>query len=987
MAHFHLIKTKHDIKDDHILHISLSTPQSAYPMQNIAQRILLYVKEHDVKLPHMNLYVLKEMQSSTRDRPFGRIPCTLVLQAMEYISIKTGIYKWYIDRYLPGIYFPVEKFLRTVPKLNTEKDIDIYLRIPKKKTFIKASDTDYILSLLAIENFALSKKHASAVGHYKHLFIDTDSPYLIPRDIDKIYTLIVSATPQHAKQALSVLDKPCFLGGLIAATALKKEKIPYIKKVLHRYIEEDNYFLTAYHLIESTLTTEEIFSDKDILKYAILALGYTRLLGTYGKTLLNQFHTLGIKDPLLLLMLSVIMEGTNIDIHPTLWESLWKAYNTSQGHNKVYAAYGIINMVHFTRHSTDIRKLIEKNPIPEDIPLHIKVHLLRILSRHLGKAPDIDGATEKIRDTIEDISGKEGFKAFEGHLIRSLATALMMKEDVSPRVSLTMYWQAIGLDIMHSSSSFGHWLITTPYAGIPYSTVKHTFTSITSGLKSVFRPKEAIYLYGAMAESALLYGREEDFHLYLDTIRSLIPKTKHVIAKNIYFRLLAMEATNQEKWNSLEDILRQWQSYGVVPYFTPQWETMKIALEIAKGKIDLPSLNTIKHPLLVYISGKYIKDKQYDAIATLRSMVRKYTQSDNILKRAITHTYLYRLLKDIDASDSIEHALTARFLYDEIEGIAPQDILEETGGLLLQPDNPYISTLVRRFREQNRLLEVTISAIGSSNKEDVMKHLLRGLHIPYLVAYGRYESNDTHIEATYSLIGDIEELNIPDIDDYVITEKPSTVTVTYKIGDRKLLIYAEHRYADGIFDLITVKTIRRFASIIVDMLDGLTIVEKAKFDSLTGIHSRWFLTEDAPRMWNRTLKDGHSISIIFMDIDNFKYVNDIYGHAEGDKVLKTVASIIMEEIRISDRAIRYGGDEFLIILPYSNTQSALKVAQRIKEKIKNHLMLTHYMITLSIGIYTVSSPDIPLEKAIENADKAMYLAKNNGKNRIEIYYQ
>ena len=982
---FHIVK-KASLPKGEYFYLPLSNHASAYPLQNIASYVLRYACQNDIKLPHMNLKVLKDMKESSRDRPYGRIPYALVLQSMEKISQGTGIQTWVIDRYIPGIYFPMEKFIRTIPKLNISSDLKIHIRMPRRKMVLSHKDTDIVLSLLSMENFALKKEHAEKVGHFHHLFKEGVGPYLIPKDIDTVYTLMNMATPKHAYMALDIIGIPNFLGGLIASKTLKEEKTTYIKEILKRYIEEQEHFLTAYHLIESTLTTEEIITDKDLLRYAILVLGYTRLLGTYGMYVLEHFQELGISEPLLLMLLTVIMEGTELDSHEELWQALHRAYETADSTNKIYAAYGIINMVHFTKHHIDVESLITNNPIPEDIPLHIKVHLLRILSRHLGKSIHTEKAIETIRNTIEEISDREGLRAFKGHLLRSLATILMYKADVPPSIPFTMYWEAIGLDLMHSSSSFGHWLITAPHAGIPYTTVKHTFTSIVESLSSVFRPKESIYLYGAMAEASLQYGHIEDFLKYTEIVDKLQEPQRHVIEKNILFRIKALYYMREEMWQQLETILKQWQSYGVIPYFRAQWEALKMALETVKGRISVKSFDHSSSPVLLYIIGKYT-DNTEKIISALMALHRRYMQRDDPLGRAETHTYLYRLTKDTNPAMAMEHALASRFIYDELDGIPPQDIAEASGGMKTELNESFFKLLAKRYREKSRLLEVVLSAMGSSTKEDVMKHLLKGLQIPFTTAYGKYETASSTIEAIYSIVGveSVEDLNIPTGEGPVITSHPSTAFITHVLGDKKLTIYAEHRYAEDIFDNTTISTLRRFADSIINILDNLSIVEKAKFDSLTGLHSRWFLIDEAPRMWKRTLLDGHSVSLIFIDIDNFKYVNDIYGHSEGDKVLRLVSSIITEEIRISDRAIRYGGDEFLIILPYSDSQSAYKVSNRIQSRVRNNPLLRRYMITLSIGIYNTDSPDISLEEAIDIADKTMYMAKTKGKDRIETY--
>jgi diguanylate cyclase (GGDEF)-like protein len=120
------------------------------------------------------------------------------------------------------------------------------------------------------------------------------------------------------------------------------------------------------------------------------------------------------------------------------------------------------------------------------------------------------------------------------------------------------------------------------------------------------------------------------------------------------------------------------------------------------------------------------------------------------------------------------------------------------------------------------------------------------------------------------------------------------------------------------------------------------------------------------------------------DIDNFKDINDTYGHLTGDKVLKEVAKIIRESIRSTDIAGRYGGDEFVILLPETPLSDALVVAEKIRRKFSRHPIQVNdksFNVTLSIGITAFRKKvESPLS-LLDEADKALYLAKERGRDR------
>lgn len=168
-------------------------------------------------------------------------------------------------------------------------------------------------------------------------------------------------------------------------------------------------------------------------------------------------------------------------------------------------------------------------------------------------------------------------------------------------------------------------------------------------------------------------------------------------------------------------------------------------------------------------------------------------------------------------------------------------------------------------------------------------------------------------------------------------------------------------------------------------------LEKLSFlDGLTGIANRRRFDEVLTKEWNRAIRHGNPVSLIMCDVDFFKRFNDTYGHQEGDECLKKVAgSIDLSVNRSGDMTARYGGEEFVVLLPGTDMDGAIKVAEKIRKNIRA-LEIPHKesqvkFVTLSLGISTI----IPNRKnngahLIAMADKALYEAKQNGRNRVEM---
>ena len=155
-------------------------------------------------------------------------------------------------------------------------------------------------------------------------------------------------------------------------------------------------------------------------------------------------------------------------------------------------------------------------------------------------------------------------------------------------------------------------------------------------------------------------------------------------------------------------------------------------------------------------------------------------------------------------------------------------------------------------------------------------------------------------------------------------------------------------------------------------------------DELTGLFNKRHFNETLRNESDRARRYSHPLSMIIMDIDNFKHFNDTYGHAEGDRVLAVMGRIINECIRTTDRGNRYGGEEFTVILPATTGEDAIAVAERIRLTFAAHDFYPRgnekVNKTVSIGITEFKPEDTP-DALIKRADKNLYQAKSSGKNR------
>jgi diguanylate cyclase (GGDEF)-like protein len=167
------------------------------------------------------------------------------------------------------------------------------------------------------------------------------------------------------------------------------------------------------------------------------------------------------------------------------------------------------------------------------------------------------------------------------------------------------------------------------------------------------------------------------------------------------------------------------------------------------------------------------------------------------------------------------------------------------------------------------------------------------------------------------------------------------------------------------------------------------LLELSNTDHLTGLFNRRYLMEALDKEVQRNTRKGGNLSLIMLDIDLFKQVNDNFGHLQGDIVLKKVAVQLQKELRSYDCAARYGGEEFVAILPDSSLKEAVFVADRIRMSVQNTLFnepLAKLNLTVSLGVSSFSPEHTStVDRFIKEADDALYRAKAKGRNRVEFH--
>jgi diguanylate cyclase (GGDEF)-like protein len=214
-----------------------------------------------------------------------------------------------------------------------------------------------------------------------------------------------------------------------------------------------------------------------------------------------------------------------------------------------------------------------------------------------------------------------------------------------------------------------------------------------------------------------------------------------------------------------------------------------------------------------------------------------------------------------------------------------------------------------------------------------------------------------------------------------IVEDNQSVLICYKDPQSRQLREEEIRIIYSVSRLIGM------------FIDRFELFQKLQYlsntDGLTGLHNHRFFHTRLEEEVARSSRSGRPLSLLIMDMDNFKEVNDRFGHQEGDRVLSHIAGILKDAFRHSDVIARYGGDEFAGILPETDVNSALNIAKRVSDKIKNTEITVakeKIKLTLCTGIASISGEEvISSREIVSRADTALYNAKKTGSGTIKVF--
>ena len=215
----------------------------------------------------------------------------------------------------------------------------------------------------------------------------------------------------------------------------------------------------------------------------------------------------------------------------------------------------------------------------------------------------------------------------------------------------------------------------------------------------------------------------------------------------------------------------------------------------------------------------------------------------------------------------------------------------------------------------------------------------------------------------------------------IMVAKNAGQTARQKAIQRGAYFYLVQPLSDGTLDLVLRNGIERARL----LAENEALKEKVIFDDQTQAYNRRYMDMCLDEEIERSSRYDHPFSILFLDLDHLKEINDRYGHIYGSKVLRSVATLLRGRLRKSDKIFRFGGDEFVVTLPETDSQQALVVVQRLSGALKRHRIPVRRgiraIITASFGLATYPFDGSSPEELIRQADRLMYQAKREARDR------
>lgn len=450
----------------------------------------------------------------------------------------------------------------------------------------------------------------------------------------------------------------------------------------------------------------------------------------------------------------------------------------------------------------------------------------------------------------------------------------------------------------------------------------------------------------------------------------------------------------------------------------------KIFLELKKQKVPHDKISVLLKPKFKYSNSYYIPHTFFKKNEELKMYIDRFgkkIEPDTQIEKGKWHSNDV-FITPIETSDgkflgivSVDNPANVEFPspksvslienFSTYASLAIKNIrfLRREEKILKRMDAIHsISKIIGQIFDLKNLYEETIHEIRKSfGYSNISIFEIDKEGNPVLKSYSGYEEVNLNEIAkdlrNTKLAGEVlqtfEPLIIPDVQkekSYIGDKsKPKSEAIIPLVMKNKIVglldVEMEGSFSMGMEDLHTLTLLGEYIAMAINNAHLYRETRRLAIeDEMTGIYNYRYFREIMNQELKKRAKTENKLSLLMIDIDNFKKLNDTYGHIKGDEVLKKVSRIIEETARKNDIVTRYGGDEFVIILWNIDKDDARVLGERIRKRVKEELRDFDFPLTLSIGISTYPEDGKKIGILLDKVDKALYRAKSKGKDRISV---
>ena len=373
------------------------------------------------------------------------------------------------------------------------------------------------------------------------------------------------------------------------------------------------------------------------------------------------------------------------------------------------------------------------------------------------------------------------------------------------------------------------------------------------------------------------------------------------------------------------------------------------------------------HPADARINGKLVIDSSLEPTESLIRSVILVILGSALACLAVLLPFLWRTLsKGVNTYINEIRSKSAELLvlYSIVDRLSATIEFEELKQIIIEIISDALGADEIDMVLPNEYRELGV-IVWTRNKGAVLRKKVEAASALHDIIYAWVEGRITE----HNIINDGKEIHMP----------------VSKGGNRLALIII--RSSSGVFEPYQLTLVRGMANHISVAFENALLYRMAITDELTGLYSVRHFKQAIGKKYALFHEFGEKMTLLMIDIDNFKKINDTYGHPAGDTILKEVGKCILSSIREPDLGFRYGGEEFTVILPASDIQAGKVVAERMRALIEHYPFKVdqHVLhITVSIGVASWPASAESIKEIISEADKALYDAKHSGKNKVMV---